>query len=58
MMGQVFWSASTCETDSPAKLVEDDDDILVIDSTLAPWFVFDSPASGSVVHICYKFNSE
>lgn len=36
----------------------DDDDILVVDSTLAPWFVFDSPASGSVVHICYKFNGE
>ena len=55
-MEQVFWSASTCETNSPAKLVGDDDSILEVDSTLAPWFVFDSLASGSVVHICYKFH--
>ena len=45
--------------DSPAaQLVGDDDGVVVVDSTLAPWFEFDSPASGSVVHICYKFNGE
>lgn len=47
---------STCETDAAATLVGDDDGILEVDSTLAPWFVFDSLASGSVVHICYKFS--
>lgn len=55
-MEQVFWSVSTCETDAAATLVGDEDGILDVDSTLAPWFVFDSLSSGSVVHICYKFH--
>ncbi|CAM9792611.1 unnamed protein product, partial [Ectocarpus sp. 13 AM-2016] len=55
---QVFWSASTCETASAANLVGDPDGILPVDSTLAPWFAFDTSASGSIVHICYKFNDE
>ncbi|CAN0540052.1 unnamed protein product, partial [Ectocarpus sp. 12 AP-2014] len=55
---QVYWSASTCETASAANLVGDPDGILLVDSTLAPWFAFDRSASGSIVHICYKFNDE
>lgn len=54
----MFWSASSCEMDSAAALVEDADGILLVDSTLAPWFIFDTPASGSLVHICYRFNGE
>lgn len=41
-----------------ATLVADDDGIILADDTLAPWFVFDSPASGSTVHVCYQFNGE
>ena len=53
---QMFWSASSCETGAGAALVGDDDGILLLDSSLAPWFVFDSPVSGSTVHVCYQFN--
>lgn len=29
-----------------------------MDSTFAPWFTFDSTESGSILHVCYKFNGE
>lgn len=54
----MFWSASSCEIDVAAKLVGDSDGIVQVDSTLAPWVAFDSPASGSIVHICYRFNGK
>lgn len=53
---QMFWSGSSCDTNLAASLVDDADGILEVDSTLSPWFEFDRTASGSFIHVCYKFN--
>lgn len=53
----MFWTMSSCDAGRrEAKLVEGGGSAVRLGDSLAPWITFRSSATGSTVHVCYRFN--